>query len=206
MGKPLNEGVYEIRKAREKHKQPKYIILSQVRNFYEFHTPLKPILRLGTSTFTWNQWQRYFYKILQRWHIPFHYFIEQIANEFSVFVGEPEQSPSYFLEEMLDAGIIPEIYRESIVVGIGEDFSIEIAEKRMYEQLCFRLLVPLQIRNAKYIDHYHIVYLDEIIDWGRYKEAVEEKKIKFDIVPSTFFHEQTLRIFYRKYRSSIRSV
>ncbi len=202
----LDESTYEIRKIREKHKQPKQVIISQVRNFYENGSPLKPILRIGTSNFTWNRWQHYFYKILVRWEIPFHYFIEQVANEYSVFVANPEYAPSYFLRELIDAKVIPPIYENALVIAVGEDFSLELVDDRFYQQLSFRLTVPIQIRNSKYIDAYAIKYIDEIIDWNAYQDAIDKKLIKFDIVPSTYFSVQKLQQFYRKYRSSIRSI
>lgn len=201
----LNEANYEIRKVRDRRHAPKQIIISQVRNFYEFHTPIKPILRIGSSKFTWNSWQRYFYKVLMRFRIPFHYFIEQIADDFVVNVAEPEYAPSYFMQELSKLGIVSSMLDNAIVVAVGEDFSLETVSDRMYQQLCFRCIVPLQVRNSKYVDAYNIQYIDDVIDWGRYNEAVKNKQIKFDITPSKYFDENTFRMFYRHFRSSIRT-
>jgi len=203
----LNEiANFEIKKIVRRMHQPQYIILSQVRNFFEKGTPIEPRIMIGSHLFTWNKWQYYFYKSIRRMNIPFHYFVEQIGNDYSIIVATPEYTPSYFLEELIAANIIAPAYRDSIVIAIKEDFSLELPFKRLYQQLCFRLLTTLQIRNAKYLNHDNILYIDKIINWDRYNEAFKNKEIKFEIIPAKFYSHKDLMMYYRKYRANINLV
>jgi hypothetical protein len=203
----LSEGQYEIRKARQKHRQSREIILSHVRNFYEKDTHLSGgAIFLGSSKYTWGRWQFYFYKVLVRFAVPFHYFIEQVGNDFVVFVAQPEYSPSYFLTELADNNIIPTVSKSSIIVAIGEDLSLENPSKRMYQQLCFRIIVPLMQRNRKYIDYDNIKYIDDIIDWGKYNDSFQKGIIKYELKPAKYFDRNLFDIFYRRFMSSISQI
>ena len=200
----LNENNYEIRKIRDRMRQPKKIIISQCRNFYEKETHLEPSVMMGSSKYTFGTWQFYFYKILQKWRMPMHYFIEQLANDFVGFIAHPEYSRSYFIEDLVENNIIDQSYLDSIVICIAENYTIEQSSKRLYEQLAIKLLVPIQLRYSKYIDfNTDVKYIDEIINWENYFKAVESGKIKYDITPSKYYAENVMKMYYHKFRSSI---
>jgi len=199
----LNESNYEIRKTRFHRKQAKNIILVPIRYFYEEGTPIEPLLKIGSIKYTWNRWQYYFYKVLRKFELPFHYYIEQVNNDFDIHVAHPEFAPSYFIDELCDNKVIDLMLKNSIVIAMGEDFSIDIAERRFYQQLAYRLLVPLFTRNLKYIDEFHINILDKHIDWNTLNKVKQEKILKYDIVPSIYYDDPLLKLFFRKYKTFV---
>ena len=198
--------MYEIRRARERKGKNKFIILTQMKNFIEDNTFIQPALTLGSMKFTWNRWQEYFYKEVLRWAIPCHYFIEQVGNDYSIFIGEPKYSPSYFITDLIKADLIHPQYKESIVIGIGEDLGFEKVDRRLYEQLAFRLVSPLLLEHKanSEMDEAGIKYLDEIIDFSVYNKLYMDRKVKYRIEPSKYFFRYDLIKEVRRHSTNIK--
>jgi hypothetical protein len=199
---------YEIKKIHQKRRQTHSIILTQMKNLYEEGTNLPPYVKMINNHYTWNIWQHYFYRVLSKEQMPIHYFIEQVGTDYNVSVGQPEFAFSYFLRDLADKSIIPEFYRSSIVIGLEGDFSFELAEQRLYEQLVFRIIVPLLVRNFKnQIDRFDIKYIDEIIDYKKYNSVREiDKDFKYVIEPAPFYKKLDMDMYIKKYLSAIQSI
>ena len=97
-------------------------------------------------------------------------------------------------------------YVNSILIGIGEDFSLELPDKRLWEQLSYRVINPLVVDHHEIKDIYSIKYIDEIINWDNYYKAVEEGKIRYQIYPSKFFQKQDLMTKLKVHFNKVRSI
>jgi len=196
--------IYNITKIYNKRHLTEYVILTQIRNLFEIDTYIEPYLKLGSADYTWKKWQEYFYRKNKHRQLPCHYFIEQTLDDFDIHVGLPEYAPSYFLQELFQLGIIDNKYKDAILIAIGEDFNLENAEARMYEQLCSKLLVPLILRNRKYMQQENIKYIDDILSFEAYKLHFENKRILYDISRGLHFNEFNLNRYIRKHIANIR--
>ena len=96
----LNESYYELRNVKEQRAKTRHILIVPIHHFNELNRPVKPIMCMGSSNYTWGYWQRYFYEDLIKWKIPFHFFVEQVGNDFAINVADPEYSESYYLREL----------------------------------------------------------------------------------------------------------
>jgi hypothetical protein len=194
---------YNLYKHYKKRHHTPAIIISHLRNFHNKNLVLEPRLKLGSSTYTWPKIKEHFYRHTVTRDLPFHYFLEQVGDDFDVQVGLPEYAPSLYLYELAAYGLLPDYYKDSIIICIAEDLSFEKAEGRMYEQLCAKLLVPIQERYKKTIQRDKIIYIDEIFNKITYDLLLEGRALAYDYKPAIYFNEVILNTYYKKHHSNI---
>ena len=207
---------YEIRNLYRKRREDRFVVLTQVRNMWEKETIINPNIKIGSLNYHFQYWERYFFKqLVPYWraldslkvNIAPHYFVEQVNNDFQVSIMLPEFSPSLFLENLVNARIIPEVYRNAILIAILEDFTLELPDKRLWEQLAYKLLVPLLKRNEPLMRRENIKYIDDIIiDPFDLEKKLNAANLRYDIKPAQFFVMSDLMMQIRKHHSNIRNV
>jgi len=194
---------YNLYKNYDKRHHTPAIILSHIRNFHDLRRPLEGRTKLGSSEYNWGRLKYHFFKQTNQRNLPFHYYLEQVLDDFDVQIALPEFVPSYYLYELARNKIIPDIYKDSILIAIGEDLSFEKAEARMYEQLCLKIIVPLIQRNKKTLQRDKIIYIDEIMNTDTYNLLFEGSVLRYDYKPAIYFNEMTLRRYLIKHGSNI---
>lgn len=199
---------YEIRKYRIKRRRTQYVILVQIRNFHEIGTVIPPIAKLGTYKLTSPVWEYYFCKDMapkynakgyENAGMPYHYFIELVDTDYQITIGMPEYVPSYYIDILINARILPEKYRNAIVIGIKEDFSIDTPELRLWEQLTQKLLVPILLRYPTTMDRQDIVYIDDVIDLANIDELMKRSELSFDYAKALFLDRMFIKQTIDKY-------
>lgn len=199
---------YEIVKYRLSRRRTQYVILSHIRNFHETDTVVPPIAKLGTYKLTSPLWEYYFCKELapkykakgfENFGMPYHFFIELVDNDYQITIGMPEYVPSYYTELLVNAGILPLKYKDAIIIAIKEDFSIDVPELRLWEQLVQKLLVPILLRYPSQMSRYDVKYIDDIIDLTTIDTKMREAGLKFDFAKATFLDTTSLKNIIDKY-------
>jgi hypothetical protein len=198
--------IYVINKIYNRRHITEFIILTHIRNLYETTTTIDPILKVGSSKYTWHKWQEYFMRKNKHRQLPCHYFIEQAGEDFDIHVGLPEYAVSYYLEELANFGIIQQRYKNAILVAIGEDFNLENAESRMYEQLVSKLIVPIIVRNRNKMPQDHIKYIDDIMSLEVFNTQLNNKKINYEYREGIHFNYYEINKYIREHLANIRSI
>ena len=203
---------YRIKKIRSERRDTKYIILTQMQNLTLKSIPvMDPSILFGSFKYNTPKWENYFMKDLAfksskagyEKGLPYHYLIELVNDDYVITMGNPEYSYSFFLQELVDKQIIPQVYKYSVLIGILENFTYDtLAEKRLWEQLSHRLLVPL-IRRYEKVDRYKVVYLDDIINWELLEEKRKSGEIDYNIMKAKYFMKDDLE---REIKNSISGI
>ncbi|WPH64114.1 hypothetical protein [Staphylococcus phage vB_StaM_PB50] len=137
----------------------------------------------GSYKYSWGKVQNYLIRHANIRALPMHYFVELIDKDYVVIEALSDYKPSYYLQELADKGIIPQKYRNSILIAISDDFSLYNPETRMFKHLSDKLLIPLAKRHRlsfheiKLIDE---IYSDDYIDKLNTNRFETKSMIKFD--------------------------
>ena len=151
--------MYQIWKNKEIRPKTEYVIICQAKNTRETSFAyFNPLLIRSNSTYTWGEWQNYYMQDLKRRKLPCHYFVEYLDNDYVVYQGLSEEHPSYFIRELIEAGVVNSEYKNSILITVGENYNIDIPEYRMYEHLCSKCICSLMRRYKLHQER--IVYFD----------------------------------------------
>jgi len=198
---------YEIRNFERKRGSTKHIIIVPAHFFIEKNSFFNSRDTIGSSKYTWGKWQRYFYLELVKWEMPCHFFVEQLGNDYGIFVGNPEYTPSYFLLDMVKYRLMDFDYVNSIVIGVLEDFTIDIPERRLYEMMASRILVPKILEYKTIKDNYSVHFIDDILNWERLKEVEGMRDYpEYDIRRSKYFSKTDLELYLKKFNKRVRRI
>ena len=193
----LNEHNYQITNWKKSYRRgTNSIIISHIRNLWEHGTYIEPSAKIGSYRYTWGRWQRYFYKDLNKRVLPCHYFAELLDKDYVIYQGASFPLRSYFLEDLADNKIIPDRYRDSLLLAIGEDFSVDIFEDRLSDHLCDKLFSGLM--REYNIKENEILLLDDILikDWEVY---LKESGLRYDITLQRYFDIRSMRLNLRRF-------
>jgi esterase/lipase superfamily enzyme len=188
--------LYIIRNNRSVRRQTNYIILTHARNLIQdFY--IDPVVIHGNNKFTWGIWQRYFIEDLKKDLVPCHYFVEQLSTDYVIYRGMNEFQPSYFVEDLVSASIIDYKYRNSLLVVIGDDFSINTVEERMAQHLSDKLLTGLMKQYN--LDFTRIKYIDDCLK-PEWKENFKYSSLEYKYTEEKYFDFQTIKTNLDKYK------
>ena len=161
-------------------------MLVHAPNFVVTDHPVEEALAKGSRKFTWNDWQKYLTTWGNKTKLPNHHFIELVDDDYVVMKGLGETRPSYYLDELVEAGVIARQYQNALIIMIADDFNLRIPSKRFYEILAEKLLVPLL--KLYHLDWSRIVYFDECLtDLYFNSIGVEKPEVvnRFNFTPMT---------------------
>lgn len=177
--------MYQIWKNKLVRKRTEYIIISQAINTRDNKYPyFDNSLIKSNLTYTWGKWQEYYMQDLKKRMLPCHYYVELLDRDYVVYKGLAEEHPSYFIDELVSAGVIKPEYKHALFVTIGENYNIDIPEYRMYEHLAEKCLVDL-LRRYK-LNKNRIMYIDEILT-DNWQEMLKTSSLNYDIQLTQFF-------------------
>lgn len=135
MPTPIKKSKLKIRRGR-----PTWIVVH-----HTICQPVSPEALLDKSKFQTSKIRTYNVIIEKRADINFHFIVEKVDDDFEVVFGRPIVAECEFDD-------IPNDYYRSIHVGILGDYDVQNASVRLYNVLCYRLLVPLMRMFAIPID------------------------------------------------------
>lgn len=189
---------YQIQRVKLIRRRTDYIVLVPSTNFIQAQFPISPAVKDSGYSYTWGIWEKYFLKELRHAGLPCHYFIEEIGNDFACIVGQPKYNPSYFIEDLVQSGIIEYTYRNSLVIMMGYNFNLYGLEKRMCTHMASKLISPLlreydlQPDRVKLIDE---CYKD---NWKQY---LKESILDYNLSETKYFDMNILTQFIFKYKN-----
>lgn len=188
---------YMIRQDRRRRISPDtHVIITHMYNLelkgisYGDHDLIR-----GSYRYSWGRTQDYLLRHVYKYGLPMHYYVEQLEQDYVVFKGISEYKPSYYINELVDAGIIERKYRDSLLIVIAEDFEYYTAEGRMMAHLSDKVLFHLH--KTMGIDFNKIKILDECFT-DNYIDHVDNFRFRFK--PMTKFDKTRLRQYYTKYK------
>lgn len=187
---------YIMRNVRRIRPFTRNIILTHSRNLIEDHF-ISPDIITHNNYFTAGVMENYFMVSLKKPMLPYHYYLDKIDSEWYVFKGLRECQPSYFLEDLISAGVIKYQYIDSIIVVISEDFSRYPIESRLSEQLTMKVLTDLLRRYKFNMDD--VLYIDECLE-DNWEENLKTSKLLYKYTPEIYFDKNTIIKDYNKFK------
>ena len=194
--------MYDIKRYRSKRFNTNYIIIAHAVDLIKPDIYINPVVNRGTYKLTWDIWQEYWYLYQKKLDVPSHYFVELLNKDYVVFTGLAMQKKSYFLEELANAGLIKDEYRDSLLVLIGENFEYDLPEQRLYQHLANRILSPLCYQYKINFED-RVLTLDEILvpNW---KEILDNHKIlNYQITPMNYWNQDLFISYARPFMKLI---
>ena len=188
--------MYQIYNYRKRKLRTDYIILCQSSSLIKSNIYINPLVLQGNYKYTWGIFQDYWIRNINKYALPCHYFIELLNTDYVIYNGLPEFKPSYYIEDLVKNKIIEYKYKNSILIVMQEDFSIDIPERRMFDHMCDKVLSNLV---KKYnLEWKRIKTLDECLtlDW---EEQLKFSNLNYKIKKMTFFNKFNLKVSYNKY-------
>lgn len=158
-----------------------------------------PLLK-SNNKYQWNLVIDYYTSDLMKAEVPMHYCVEKVVAEWDIHVGMAECNRSWWLRDLAEAGLIPQQLQYCKLVCFCDDFFHDIPDERMYRRLWNNLFTSWMRKTGK--DWKYIRYIDEILDWERYKELKNQDKLDYTINRGTFFNRLVfdgMSKYYRKY-------
>lgn len=123
---PIKPDMYKYSK-----RWPKYIILHHTD---ELNLNTGSVV-FDRPTFQTNALVKSFYE-LENEYLPYHYVIERVQDEFHSIVSAPLLSKIPFLD-------LEDVYQESIHIGIMGNYNADDVDRRLYNMLTLRVIIPL---------------------------------------------------------------
>ena len=176
----------------------KHVILTHsvnlIENFY-----ISPDTIVHNNFFTAGVMEDYFMRYLKKRVLPYHYYIDNIGDDWYVFKGACEFQPSYFLEDLVQAGVIKYEYLDSIVIVLSDDFSRYPVDNRMSEHLCDKVLSDIMRRYRMTWDK--IVYIDDCLQ-ENWKENLRNSTLQYNYKLGTYFDFQKIKVNINKFKKN----
>jgi hypothetical protein len=188
--------MYIIRNYKRIRRKTEYIIITHARNLIEkFY--IDPIVIQGNRGYTWGIWQNYWIDEVKHPAVPCHYFVEMLDKDYVVYKGIHEVQPSYYVEDMVSAGVIDFQYLNSLLIVVADDFSINTVENRMAEHLSDKVITGL-LREYK-LDFTRVKYIDDCLtsDW---ENNLKFSTLEYKYTPAKYFDFQVIKTNIDKYK------
>lgn len=188
--------MYILRNYKRIRRKTEYIILTHARNLMEDFFIDNSVI-LPNHKYTWGIWQNYFIEDLKKPALPCQYFTEFLDKDYVVYKGIADFQPSYYIEDLVSAGVMKYQYLNSILVVIADDFSINTVDNRLAEHLSDKVLAPL-LRQFN-LDFTRVKYIDECLhdDW---KNNLKYSTLQYKYVPQKFFDFQVIKSNIDKFK------
>jgi hypothetical protein len=188
--------MYQIRNYKRIRRKTDYIILTHARNLIENFYIDNAVIQ-GSKRYTWGLWQTYWIEDLKKPALPCHYFVELLDTDYVVFKGIHEVQPSFFIEDLVSAGVMKVDYLNSMLIVISDDFSINTLENRMAQHLSDKVLTGL-MREYE-LDFTRIKYIDECLtdDW---ENNLKFSTLDYKYTPEKYFDFQIIKSNLDKYK------
>lgn len=162
---------YKIKKDITKRptERPDGIIFMHSLNLINKQVPITNRVLHSTDKPTFPIWQDYLLNKISihnaeyysKFKLPFHYYMEFLDDDYVAYLGLSQYKTSWFLEEMVNYGIIDSRYKNYLLVVSDTNFERDYVPQRLYDQLVQKILDPLM--HQWQFDINDIKYYDEIL-------------------------------------------
>lgn len=188
--------MYPIRKLKSYRPKTEYIILCQSINLINTKRYIDPSLLRTNYKFTWGMWQEYFIHDLMLFDVPCHYFVELLDRDYVIYKGLADQKKSSYIDELVANEVLHHDFRNSILIVLQDNLSIDIPDRRMYDQLCNKLLS--QLYRTYHLNFSRVRMLDECLtpDW---KEKLQQSPLNYEIKEAKYYDRNIFELSYNKY-------
>jgi hypothetical protein len=188
---------YIIRNYRRIRRKTEYIILTHARNLIEDFYIDPSVIHSSNRKYTWGMWQNYWIDEVKHMVLPCHYFVEFLDKDWVVYKGLHEVQPSYYIEDMVSAGVIKYQYINSILIVIADDYSINTVDRRMSEHLCDKVITGL-LREYS-LDFTRVKYIDDCLT-ENWEENLKYSTLTYKYTPAKYFDFQIIKNNIDKYK------
>lgn len=187
---------YQIKRTKRKRIRTDYILLVPSVCFLEGNFQYSPLFLNSGGKYIWDKWEKYLIKDLGHEVLPCNYFFTRVNEDYLGIVGCPYFHPSYFVEDLVQAGVIDYKYLHSIVIMLDFNFNLYNMDKRFATQLSYKLLNPL-LRMYK-LQPDRIKFIDECYkeDW---KDFTKYSRLTYHLTESEYFDFNQLMPYVHKY-------
>ena len=145
----------------------KFIILSHISNFPLKTHAFPPDLRNKTYYHALPSLRTYYREFVEMKHLPFHFYVSNIMKEWEVFTTAPTDYKIPLFEKAAENYYMEDKYRNSILICIQDNFSLNIPDDRMFDVLAYSLIEPLVKEfGGNFRDN--VLWFDEIFNWEKY--------------------------------------
>lgn len=117
---------YQIKRTKRKRIRTDYILLVPSVCFLEGNFQYSPLFLNSGGKYIWDKWEKYLIKDLGHEVLPCNYFFTRVNEDYLGIVGCPYFHPSYFVEDLVQAGVIDYKYLHSIVIMLDFNFNLYI--------------------------------------------------------------------------------
>lgn len=176
----------------------KHIILTQVGNLIEDHY-ISPDAITHNDFFTAGVIEEYCMRYLKKEQLPYHYYIDKIGDDWFNFKGLAEFQPSYFIEDLVQAGVIKYEYLDSIVIVLADDFTRYPVDNRMSEKLCHQVLSDLLRRYKLHFEQVH--YIDDCLT-DNWEENLKTSTLKYNYQLQKYFDFEKIKVNINKFKKN----
>ena len=187
---------YIMRNSRRIRPFTKNIIITHAHNLIEDYY-ISPDAITHNNYFTAGVMEQYFMYSLKKPSLPYHYYVDNIAEDWYIFKGLREFQPSYFIEDLVSAGVMKYEYMNSILIVISDDYSRYNVDQRMSEQLMSKLITEL---FRKYKIHFdNLFYIDECLS-DNWEENLKMSNLAYHYKKAPLFNKAMLKSDYNKFK------
>ena len=159
-------------------------VMVNMKCFFEKGSFLTPrVLKGEKGLIKFQKWRQYFYSERKYLTLPFHRYCEEVQGDWMICEGCNDMTRSWYIDNLVEAGIISDKYRNYHVIGISHDTSMLAYPDRLFMVLGDSVL--------SFYEKYHnmnletnIVFLQEILrnDW---QIKLEQSGLRYQIVLDT---------------------
>ena len=198
----LDEVYIPVKNDKTLRRRTKYILICQLNSLVptQFSAEIEPrIVNTPISSFTFTAVNRFFaYNALSDHNMmPFHYYTELVASNYVTMVGMPFTSRSWLLDRLCDDRLLPEDYRDSILICLQENYSLMPLENQCMEHLANFVVTPLMRENGFSYDR--VKFLEREID----RDMLSGSKYYNGIKEPIFLNETVFRNWLKKFYKGV---
>lgn len=173
------------------------VVLINIKNMFREKSFILPrTLKGAVGKYKHQQWREYFYMELRKRTLPYHFYCEELAKDWSVMLGCNQSTRSWYLQELIDHKLISHEYRDYKVVAISHD-----TDMSPYPD---RLMMILSDSLLSYFEKYHVLnwdtsikFFEEILD-SDWQHRKEKFNFPFAIEPDRYRDYNGNRIAMRR--------
>jgi hypothetical protein len=186
----------------EKRNFNKYIVISHIANFVDKLYPFPPDLMNKTTHFVLPQINKFFKENMELRHLPFHYYISQIKDDWYSFNVENFNYKSHVIAKACKNYYIEEKFKNAIIIVLQDNFDQNTLDLRSVEVITSTIISPL-CESFKIRPNEGVFFFDEIFNYDLYNRDKELYGLNLDynynVVKSTYLDPFVFRLHMQKY-------
>ena len=169
----IQSKIFKLRYINKK-KISKFVLIVPISNFVDRDTFIEPDLLIRNNYYTYPEVKNYFFERLKVEQLPFHYYVEQIKNDWDILLGCPTDSTSKWLDDCIENYYIPSSFRNATIICVQDNLSFQIPDPRMYKVMGQRLLEPYCYNNFSANVNNSVFWFHEVFNYKAFDSDTEK--------------------------------